>query len=54
MGDRNEDNSASLKGVSLKWQNRLDNAILELLQAVSEEADPNSGIGGCSLAFKKI
>lgn len=53
MADGNEDNHASIKKASLMRQNRLDNAILELLQAVLEEADPDSGIEACNLVFKE-
>lgn len=53
-GKRNEDKGSSLKEVSPERQNRLDNMILELLQAVSEEADPDPGIEACNLAFKEI
>jgi hypothetical protein len=52
-GERNEDKGSPLKEVSPGRQNRLDNMILELLQAVSEEANPDSGIEACILVFKE-
>jgi len=53
-GERNEDKGSSLKEASPERQNRLDNMILELLQAVTTEADPDPGLDACGLTFKEI
>ncbi|MGA2363661.1 MAG: hypothetical protein ABSG73_14550 [Candidatus Aminicenantales bacterium] len=53
MSAKHEEIGAAFKQCGLEQRDRLNNKILELLQVVSEEADPDSGIEACNLVFKE-
>jgi hypothetical protein len=54
MDAERKKSSAAFKHASCDQRSQLNTKILELLQAVSEEADPDPGIEACTLAFKEI
>ncbi|MGA2361622.1 MAG: hypothetical protein ABSG73_04095 [Candidatus Aminicenantales bacterium] len=53
MSAEHEERGAAFKQHGLEQPDRLNNKILELLQAVSEETDADLGIEACSLVFKE-
>jgi hypothetical protein len=53
MDAEREKSSAAFKRAGCDQRSQLNTKILELLQAVLEEADPDPGVGACTLAFKE-